>query len=425
MYIRLRREVEKTTGEVIRLTQKLVRIPSPSLHEEMVAGKVDAVMRGLRYDHVFTDDVGNVVGVILGSDPGLSILISSYMDTKMPEGVESWRRSPFSGDIVHGRIEGIGAADSKGGLAAQIYAGHVLSTSGLAPKGNIVVAATVAGENGVGVGIRHLLKTTLPELGMKPDFVVLGDPTTLMIGSGHDGWLEFDVNIVSPVNGVARNAAEYMFKELYAHCVEDGSPGPRAAMTVNHPRPGLSDNGFLETIRLCRRWSHGESEEDVFGCLKALVLESAREMGDVFVDVRVHQEEQMLYTGHRRLIRLSVPSWSTALMHPLVDRARQSMKSAGCRWVSKAWELDALGVGSAGGVVSRELGIPTISYGPGEEEQAHACNESVGLPALVDAVYGTATLMNGLSMASLVRPTEVVRATEERLVAIAGGGGNR
>ncbi len=40
MYIRLRNEVEKISGDVIRFTQNLVRIPSPSLHEKEVAGKV-------------------------------------------------------------------------------------------------------------------------------------------------------------------------------------------------------------------------------------------------------------------------------------------------------------------------------------------------------------------------------------------------
>jgi len=112
-------------------------------------------------------------------------------------------------------------------------------------------------------------------------------------------------------------------------------------------------------------------------------------------------------------------------MHPLVDRAREFMLAAGCRWISKAWERDRLGVGSAGGVVSREFGIPTISYGPGEEEQAGACNESVALPALVDAVYGTAILMNGLSAASLVLHPEVVDADKERLTACAAKGGFR
>ncbi len=80
-------------------------------------------------------------------------------------------------------------------------------------------------------------------------------------------------------------------------------------------------------------------------------------------------------------------------------------------------------MGTAGGVVTREFGIPTISYGPGEEEQAHQCDESVRIPALVEAVYGTATLMHGLSTASISLSTEALRADEKRLVACAAEGG--
>ncbi len=49
---------------------------------------------------------------------------------------------------------------------------------------------------------------------MEPRFVVLGDPTTLMIGSGHDGWVEIDIDIISPIDGVARSAAEHVFQIL-------------------------------------------------------------------------------------------------------------------------------------------------------------------------------------------------------------------
>lgn len=416
----LRREVEKISGDVIRFTQELVRIPSPSLHEKDAAGVVAEAMRELRYDLVFTDDVGNSVGVIRGSDSGSAILMSSHMDTVRPDHFESWNRSPFSGDIVHGRIEGVGAADCKGGLAAQIYAGHVLSASRFVPVSNIVMAATVAEENGCSVGVRHLLKTTLPELGMRPRFVVLGEPTALTIGSGHDGWVGIDIDIISPVDGVARSAGKYVFQVLSAHCEESGRNEIPAIMTVKQPRVGLSDHGYLETIRLYRRLFPGEVARDVLGWLERTFLEKTREIHAVFLEARVHQEEQRLYTGHTKRIRLSVPPWSTDLMHPLVDRARESMLAAGCRWIPKAWKLGNVGMGTAGGVVSREFGIPTIGYGPGEEQEAQACNESVSLSAVVDAVYGTATLLHGLTSAPLDLPSAGVRAEDERLVTCVG-----
>ena len=425
MYKRLRHEVEKVSGEVIRFAQELIRIPSPRLHEKEAAFKVHEVMRSLRYDLVFSDEVGNIVGVILGSDSGVAIVANSHMDTVKPDRLEKWRRSPFSGDIVQGRIEGVGAADCKSGLAAQIYAGHVLAASRLCLRGSIVVAATVADENGCSIGIRHLLGTTLPELGMDPKFVILGEPTELMVGAGHDGWVGVDVNILSPVEGVARSAGEHVFEILSALCDDSGPGESRAIMTVDQPRVEISGCGFLVTVRIYRRLFPGESAGDVIDWLAGPALRMAKEMHDVDLDVKIHEEEQQLYTGHTRRIRLSVPPWSTNLMQPLIDPAREAMLAAGCKWSPKAWGSIQLGLGTAGGVVGREFGIPVIGYGPGEEQQAHACNESVGLASLVEAVYGTAALMHGLSAAPQVAHSEVAHVDEERLVACAAEGGSR
>lgn len=417
---RLRHVVEKTRGEVIQLTQELIRTPSPCLHEKELARKISTVMRSLSYDFVFTDDVGNIVGVILGGDRGSTILATSHMDTVIPDRLESWHRSPFSGDIVQGRIEGVGAVDCKGGLAAQIYAGQVLATSRFLSRGSLVVAATVADENGCSIGVRQLLETTLPELGLDPKFVILGEPTGLTIGTGHDGWVGVDIRIFSPVEGVARSAGECVFQTVAASCGEIGLPDPRTIMTVDQPRADSSGHRFLVTVRVTRRLFPGESAEDVVGWFDGPGLQMAREMHAGEIDVTVHEEEQRLYTGHTRRVRLSVPPWSTNLMNPLVDRAREAMLAAGCRWAPNHWRLDRLGIGTAGGVVSQDFGIPVIGYGPGEEEQAHECNESVGLPALVDAVFGTAVLVHGLSSVQMTPATRAVDVQPGRLVGSTG-----
>ena len=198
MYKELKRQAEKVSDEVIRSTQDLIRTPSPSLHEYDAAARIENLMRELDYDLVCNDDVGNVVGVIAGGDPEFTIVMTSHMDTVEPNGTDTWNGSPFSGEIVDGRIVGVGAADCKSGLVSQVYAGHVLDTTGLPLRGNIVVAATVAEENGCSVGVQHLLDTTLPHLGMEPKFVVLGEPTTLKVCYGHDGWVGVDIGSRAP-----------------------------------------------------------------------------------------------------------------------------------------------------------------------------------------------------------------------------------
>ena len=405
---RLRDEVERNRGGIARLTRDLIRIPSPRLYEKEAARKVEEVMRSLSYDLVFTDDVGNIVGVLVGGDPTFTTVVTSHMDTVVPTRIESWRRSPFSGDIVADRIEGVGAADAKGGLAAQIFAGHVLATSRPRATGTIVVAATVADENGCSIGVLHLLATTLPELGMSPSFVILGEPTGLAIGIGHDGWAAVDISVRSPAEDVARRTGDDVVEALRALCDDHDVETPRMVMTADAPREQRSGRNFVVTARIFLRLFPGETIDDGVGRLEGSILPSAGETRDAVVTVDVHEEEQLLYTGHTKRVRFWVPPWSMVVTHPLVERARKVMLEAGCGWRPRPWKLNHLGSGTAGAVVARELGVPVIGYGPGDEAQVHACNESVSLRALLDAAYGTAILMEGLPVARYALPLETV-----------------
>jgi acetylornithine deacetylase/succinyl-diaminopimelate desuccinylase-like protein len=421
----LRDHVEAMSSDVIRLTQDLIRIPSPGGHEKEIARKIDGVMRALRYDLVFTDDVGNIVGVILGSDPGSTVVMTSHMDTVKPDGIESWSRSPFSGDLVHDRIEGVGAADCKGGLAAQIFAGHVVASGRVRPVGHIVVAATVAEEHGFSIGVRHLLATTLPELGMEPCLVVLGEPTGLKIGTGQDGRVAIDIDVRGPAEGAVRRAADQLFRWLKAHCGGLGVRDSHSVIMVDQPRQGASGRGCDETIRLWLRLFPGDSADDVLGWLEGSVLADERGIDAVSFDAHIHEEEQSLYTGHRRRVRLVVPSWSTDLSHPMVERARTAMIAAGCEWIPTNWKMGRWGIGTAGAVVTCEFAVPAIGFGPGAEEQAHACNESVSAAALVAAVFGTAVIMDRVSAAPRALPLDVIQTHEARSGARVTRGGSR
>ena len=60
------------------------------------------------------------------------------------------------------------------------------------------------------------------------------------------------------------------------------------------------------------------------------------------------------------------------------------------------WQLGRSGMGTAGGVLVKEFDVPTIGYGPGLEEQAHAADECVEMDKLAEAVYGTALIAHSL-----------------------------
>jgi acetylornithine deacetylase/succinyl-diaminopimelate desuccinylase-like protein len=396
MYPRLKREVEGLRNGIIGLTRDLVRTPSLSLCETEVAGKVDCAMRDLEYDLVFTDEIGNIVGVIRGGDPNFTVVLNSHMDTVSPDPTEEWSSPPFAGEIVGDRIIGVGASDCKSGVATQIFAAHALARSLLPLRGNIVVAATVAEENGCSVGVRHLFQHTLPRIGMTPRFVVLGEPTNLKVGYGHDGWARFDIDLMGVNGRDVRNSAQQVFDILSLYGDISSSSPFRCITAVETPQLRIGEECFIGQVAFTRRLSPDETAVGVIGWLKDDII-SAVELDDgVVADVGLHEELQHPYSGGSVHVKVVTQPWSTDLRHPLVERARGALVSAGLCWAPELWRLDRLGMGTAGSFITSEIGIPTIGFGPGEEGEAHARDESVSIPHLVEAAYGTAAITHGL-----------------------------
>ncbi|MBN1570107.1 MAG: hypothetical protein JXA73_19850 [Acidobacteria bacterium] len=50
----------------------------------------------------------------------------------------------------------------------------------------------------------------------------------------------------------------------------------------------------------------------------------------------------------------------------------------------------------AGSLLSGERRIPTMGFGPGEIDQAHAPNESLSINKLVSSAFGTAVLVHSI-----------------------------
>ena len=182
MYSILKNKNEGLKQNTLAFAEELVRVPSVTLNEAKIAGLVEAKMREIGYDKVFRDEAGNVVGVMLGREAEPTVLLNSHLDT-----IAQAESNPPR--VENGRLYGMGAADCKGGLAAQVFTGALLRRSLLPLRGNLVVAATVAEENGRSTGVRVLMERTLPLLGMKPAFAILGEPTGLGLYYGHDGWM--------------------------------------------------------------------------------------------------------------------------------------------------------------------------------------------------------------------------------------------
>jgi acetylornithine deacetylase/succinyl-diaminopimelate desuccinylase-like protein len=400
MYEKLRGHIEQLTPEIIRFVREIIRTPSNSLREEAVAAQVQDLMERLEYDQVFRDDAGNDVGVIIGSDSGPTVLLNAHMDT-VTANPALWDSDPLSDRVEAGRIIGLGAADCKGGLAAQIFAGHVLSKSALPLRGDLVVAATVAEENGCSVGARHLLEGTLARLGMRPSYAVLGEPTGLSLCYGHDGWVMLDICIKGADLLAVRQAATLVMQDIrYAGRGVNGRNG--SPLNATEPEMRFGADAVEATIRMSRPVFPGESADYCLEQARKRIAEAAEPIAAVSIEVSPHTEQQRFYTGKVVDVMCKTESWLTDPYQPIFDRMREGLKIAGWDTVPlETWKLDRDGMGTAGSMLAAECGIPTFGFGPGELAQAHAPNESVAIDKLVDAVYGTAVLAHSLIGAPL------------------------
>ena len=392
MYGLLKSRNQAMNHETLDFLRRLIQTPSPSLMEGEAAQLIEEEMKALGYDKVSRDDAGNVIGIIYGIEGDPALVLNSHMDTVETTPSARWETAPYGALMKGNSIYGSGAADCKGGLAAQVYAGALLKRSLLPLKGTLVVAATTAEENGCSLGVRELFKKTLPSLGLKPGYAILGEPSGLGLYYGHDGRVELDIRIEGSNPFQVNDAA----RSIYSEISRDGENGAGANIEVRQPLFANTGGMRHASIRVAKRLQGSESASNVLTQIRhetKFVAQSAQAMA---VQVAVCEEEQMLYNGTRTLVKHVVDAWATDPFHPLMERSRQALAAAGIQVRTGKWQLGRMGMGTAGGVLTREFGIPVIGYGPGDETQAHSQNESVDVRKVYEAVYGTAAIVHSL-----------------------------
>lgn len=395
MYTLLQKKLAGLEAETAAFAHKLVATPSVSFDEGQIASKVKSELESLGYDKVVQDEYGNVVGVLFGRESDPSVLLTSHMDTVVPSTADGWQSDPYSARLEDGRLYGLGATDCKGGLAAQVYAGALLKRSLLPLRGTVVFAATVAEANGRSVGVRGLMESTLSGLGIEPSFALLGEPTGLGLYYGHDGWVELSL-VVNGKNPVQVDRAVRALEDSWNY------PGKEPITVSSAVEPRVLDVRLEEvegarraTLTLNRRLTEDGPVEAVVDQVRREAQRAAGDC-DAAVEVSIAQERERLYTGNYQLVRNLASAWSIDPYDPLVERSRQALSAAGINVRPRRWEFGRFGMGTAGGTLVNEFNLPTVAFGPGEEEQAHRADEYVEMRKVVQAVYGTAVIVHGL-----------------------------
>ncbi len=396
MYSLLAAKNRGLEAEALDFTQQLIRTASPSSQEGEVARLVEQRMQSLGYEEVFTDDYGNVIGVLSGRQGKPTVLLNSHMDTADSGDSADWQDAPLSGAIRDGVLYGLGASDCKAGLAAQIYAGALLRRAMLPLQGNLVVAATVSEEQGGSPGLRHLMQDTLPSMDLRPDFAILGEPTELGIHYGHDGSAVFEVLIEGPDNFQVNDATTAVFENFRNQYRTAGGEGQTEQQSLCSPRFERAPGAVSGVIDVCRRLPDTATVSGTMEQIKHEARAAAASVGHVAVNVTVRREQRQLYTKRTTLLEQRVDAWSLDPYHPLITRARHALTAAGCDVSCGKFRLPRLGMGTSGGVLTNQFDVPAIAYGPGSEDTCHGPNESVSVARASQAVYGTAAITHSL-----------------------------
>ncbi len=356
----------------------LVRIPSPSTQEGAVAERVIAEMTRVGLRDIRTGRIGNVVGWI-GPGEGPLLMLNGHMDTVRVCDPDAWTHPPFEAEVEDGVMYGVGACDMKGGLAAMIYGAKLLRDAGVALKGDVVVACVVQEEPCEGLGSRALVE----EDGIRPDWVVLGEPSGLDVSRGQRGRLEMrlvthgrSAHAASPDLGenAIYTASRLVFGlELLAEqLANDEFLGPGTLAVTEISSRASSRNAVPDRCELIidRRLTLGENETKALAEVQRII---ARE--GVRAEVHVTEYDSTSYTGCDSHTREFYPAWVLAEDHPLVTHTVRAIREQLKRRPRVTrWDFSTEGVYTAG-----SAGIPTVGFGPGDPRRAHTVDERVRL----------------------------------------------
>jgi len=379
-----------------RCLMDMVKIPSFSTKEKEVAECILKEMQEIGMDDAYIDPLGNVIGR-LGFGKKV-IAFDAHIDTVYPGDLSLWDFDPFAAHIKDGKIWGRGTVDQKSGMASMLTSARIMKDLDLAKEFSIYFTGTVMEEDCDGLCWQYILQ----EGEIKPELVVITEPTNLNIYRGHRGRMEMEVSIKglschgsAPERGdnaiykISRIALE--IEKLHQNLRYDDFLGKGSICVTQVFFTGPSQCAVPDSARihLDRRLTFGENKESAV----AEVQDACKKAGypDATIEILTYQEAA--YTGFVYPTEKYYPTWVTPLDSVYVQNAADAYtKTLGTKPLIDKWTFSTNGVSIAG-----MKGIPCIGLGPGNEIYAHAPNEACPIEHLTKAAAFYAALVYRLS----------------------------
>lgn len=380
----LQQRLQAERQNILAFLQDIVAIPSTDGNIKAVGERVAEEMQRLGFDEVRFDKMGNILGRI---GNGARVLVyDSHIDTVGIGDPDEWGWDPFRGKVENGVLYARGACDEKGSTPGMVYGLAWARDLGLLEGWTVYYFGNME-EWCDGLAPRAFVEV---DPGIRPDAVVVGEPTRMQVYRGHKGRVEMRVVAKGKSAHAASNHlgdnAIYRLLPVIAG-IRDMEPqlgdhpflghGKITVTDMHVKTPSINAVPDEAVIYIDRRLTLGETKADAVAQVEALIPQESKDR--VWVEVLRYEEPS--YTGFVLPVEKYFPAWMLEEDHPIVQAGQAVRRLLG--WPEAPtgkWDFSTNGTYWAG-----VAGIPTIGFGPGDEIYAHTVLDQVPLEDVVQA----------------------------------------
>ena len=376
-------QAEGYRKQISGFLRDMVAIPGESCQEKAVIQRIGEEMAAVGFDKIEIDPMGNILGRI-GSGKTL-IAMDAHVDTVGIGDPGLWEVDPYKGYEDENIIVGRGTSDQRGGMASMVYAGKIIRDLGLENDYTLLVTGTVQEEDCDGLCWQYIIN----EDGIRPEFVVITEPTSLNIYRGQRGRMEIKVATkgischgsapergdnaiykIAPILQELRALNENLHVDPF---LGKGSLTVSEIFFTSPSRCAVADGCW---ISVDRRLTDGETWE-----MALVQIRNLPAVKEGKAEVSMYEYDRPSYTGLVYPTECYFPTWVLSADHPacgsLVDAYRGLFRDEPLvdKWTFSTNAVSVMG----------RYNIPCIGFGPGHEDQAHAPNEKTWKDELVKA----------------------------------------
>ncbi len=386
----IKARVAERRDDLIGFMRDLCAIPSIMGNIGAVGRRVIDEMNRLGFAGTRFDQMGNVLGR-LGDGPTV-LIYDSHLDTVDVGDRADWGWDPFEGKVENGVLFARGAGDEKQSTPGMLYGLAIARDLGLLDGFTVYYFGNME-EDCDGQSCQALVEVE----GIRPDYVVVGEPTEMNVYRGHKGRVELKIvakgrSAHAASNQLGENAIYRLIPVLTGirdlndqlHIDPFLGQGRITASIIQSRSPSLNAVPDECTLYVDRRLTFGESKEEALAQVEALIPHDERGQ----VKVEIMQYDTPSYTGFVFPVEKYFPAWALPQDHPFV---RAGMETSRALWGGQP-KTGRLNFSTNAIYWMGKANIPTIIFAAGVETTAHSLLDQVPLDDMVRATEWYALL---------------------------------